>query len=128
LAAVSESEGELDAAKNALDQAHGLAMKHGFVEHAARTQARIDALPSRATPVALYRKAELPEIPALKPPEPPPLSELEPPDETVVGPEPEGDAGEGEPGEGGAGETETGDDAGGGADGGGDGASDDGGR
>jgi hypothetical protein len=138
LAAVAESRGDVDAAKNVLEQAHKLANDHGFAEHAVRTQERIAALPSRATEVALYRKAELPEIPALKPPELEPATELNPED-AVVGPQlPEGGA-EGTPPVGGGGadpeaggadaESETSDQADESGDGsGGGGASDDDGR
>ncbi|HZW11182.1 MAG TPA: hypothetical protein VFF69_14870 [Phycisphaerales bacterium] len=96
IGAVAESRGRLDEAKNVLDQAHNLAIKHGFVEHAVRTQERIDALPSRATAVALYHKAELPEIPALKPPDLEPATPIDPAG-AVVGPQLPGGAEDGAP-------------------------------
>lgn len=86
IAAVAESRGDLEGAKNVLDQAHNLAINHGFVEHAARTQERLDALPQRATPVALHHKADLPEIPALQPAQVELPAELDPAD-TLVGPQ-----------------------------------------
>lgn len=97
LAAVSESRGELEAARNVLEQAAALAEKHGFLEHTAIAQARIEALPTLGEPVRLVSKDELPEIPALAP------IEFEMPviegvsEDGVVGPQlPEGPEGAGE--------------------------------
>lgn len=70
LAAVAESRGDLDRAKNVLDQAETLAGKQGFLEHVQITSMRKDRLASLAEPVILYDKADLPVIPALVPPEP----------------------------------------------------------
>lgn len=67
LAAVSESRGDLEAARNVLEQAAALAEKHGFMEHSAIAQVRIAALPTLGEAVQLVSKDELPEIPALKP-------------------------------------------------------------
>ena len=71
LAAISESRSDVDAARNVLDQALALARDHGYLEHVTIIQDRIDNLPSlMAEKVVLYAKADLPEIPALKQPEP----------------------------------------------------------
>lgn len=129
LAAVSESRGDMDAARNVLDQAYNLSIKHGFAEHAALAKQRIDSLPRLATPVTLYHKADLPEIPALKPPEPAPLPEAAPEDATLGPALPEGE--EIGPGEDGADEPPGDADADGGGESAGGGAgeaSDDGGR
>ncbi len=107
LAAVSESRMDVDAAKNALDQAMALAEDRGFIEHVALTRQRIEALP-RLTRVSLPKKADLP-------PEPEPEvvlpleGETEVIDEGPVGPQlPEGDAADAEDGD--AAETESSDD------------------
>ena len=62
LAAVSESRMDVDAAKNALDQAMALAEDRGFIEHVALTRQRIEGLP-RLTRVSLPKKADLPPEP-----------------------------------------------------------------
>ncbi|MBK7405010.1 MAG: hypothetical protein IPJ41_10345 [Phycisphaerales bacterium] len=82
LAAVSESRKDATAAKNMLDQAATLANNNGFLEQAAIIQARLSALNSIDKPVTIYAKADLPEIPALKPPEPE-APAVNPEDQTV---------------------------------------------
>ncbi len=98
LAAVSESRMDVDAAKNALDQAMALAEDRGFIEHVALTRQRIEALP-RLTRVSLPKKADLPPEP--EPEVIPPLEgETEVLDEGPVGPQlPEGDAVDAEDGD-----------------------------
>jgi hypothetical protein len=112
LAAVSESRGDTDAAKNMLDRASTLAEKHGFLEHNTIAKMRLTALPDlmsqTITPIS---KSELPVPPA---PEPEPVVA---PDAGETGPQlPEGGAPavesggeEGQP----AGEAQGGDGAGG---------------
>lgn len=118
LAAVAESRGDLDAAKNVLDQAHQLAIRHGFAEHAVITEQRIETLPSRAQPVSLIHKEALPPIPAL---EPEPAATPEPLAPGPAGP-PEPAAGGTDPGPEAAGDGASGGDAEGGDSGAGDGA------
>lgn len=92
LAAVSESRGDLTAARNVLDQAAALAQDHGFFEQTAIAQGRISALTSVDAPVWLPAKADLPEIPALKPEAPEtPVGGTTPVDETVGPQLPESD-------------------------------------
>lgn len=83
LAAVSESRGDLDAARNAFDQAMALAEDNGFVEHVSIIRQRLDELP-RITRVSLPSKADLPE-----PPEPEVVIPEEGADDGIVGPLPE---------------------------------------
>lgn len=110
LAAVSESRMDVDAAKNALDQAMALAEDRGFIEHVALTRQRIDALP-RLTRVTLPRKADLPPEP--EPEVIPPLEGETGVIDGPVGPQlPEGGAGDPEgPGEGAAGGDEDSDES-----------------
>lgn len=93
LAAVSESRNDATAAKNMLDQAATLAANNGYMEQSALIQARLAGLASLDKRVTLYSKAELPEIPALKPPEPEPTPEpATTPEDSTVGPQlPEGE-------------------------------------
>lgn len=71
LAAVSESRGDADAAKNMLQRAEDLAQRHGFLEQQTVAKSRLAALPELMSEhVKLYSKDQLAEIPALKPPEP----------------------------------------------------------
>lgn len=60
LAAVSESRGDIDAARNVLDQAASLARQVGYVEHVAIAQQRIESL-SEVRTVTLPSKADLPQ-------------------------------------------------------------------
>jgi hypothetical protein len=96
LAAVSESRGDLESARNVLEQAAALAQDHGFLEQSAISNSRIQALPTLGESVQLVSKADLPEIPALRPIIPEILDDLLNPGDDTVGPQlPEGDAGEG---------------------------------
>lgn len=93
LAAVSESRGDAEAARNMLDRAASLAEKHGFLEHNTIAGMRLAALPDLLSEkVELVSKSSLAEIPALQPEEPEaPVA----PENGEVGPQlPEGQPGD----------------------------------
>lgn len=70
LAAVAESRGELDKAREFYERVKSLAEAAGFAEHVKVAQGRIELLPSLTEKPRLYAQAELPKAPE---PTPPPL-------------------------------------------------------
>ena len=76
LAAVAECVGDLEAARNVLDQALMLAEKRGYPQHVVIARERLDALSKGGEPVRLYRAAELAPLPELPQPAPPTLDEM----------------------------------------------------
>lgn len=76
LAAVAECVGDLEAARNVLDQALMLAEKRGYPQHVVIARERITALANGAAPIRLYRASDLAPLPELPAPRPPTLDEL----------------------------------------------------
>ncbi|MCL4741839.1 MAG: hypothetical protein KJZ54_06495 [Phycisphaerales bacterium] len=75
LAAVAECVGDLDAARNVLDQALMLAEKRGYPQHVVIARERLESL-GQGEPVRLYRAAELAPLPELPQPQLPTLDEM----------------------------------------------------
>ncbi|MCW5775775.1 MAG: hypothetical protein KIS87_04940, partial [Phycisphaeraceae bacterium] len=76
LAAVAECVGDLDAARNVLDQALMLAEKRGYPQHVVIARDRLDVLSKGAAPVRLYRADELAPLPELPTQQLPTLDEM----------------------------------------------------
>ncbi|MFG0284343.1 MAG: hypothetical protein ACF8R7_07960 [Phycisphaerales bacterium JB039] len=71
IAAVQESAGELEGARQSLDRVATLAAARGFGTLARLAERRIQTLDSLETPVELVSSESLPELPWLAPPPPP---------------------------------------------------------
>ncbi|MCA9279723.1 MAG: hypothetical protein H6815_09780 [Phycisphaeraceae bacterium] len=67
IASVAETAGELDSAKQTLEQLKQQAEQYGFAEYAASAQKRIDELETLSTLPTLYAKSELPVPPIVEP-------------------------------------------------------------
>ncbi len=76
LAAVAECVGDLDAARNVLDQALMLAEKRGYPQHVVIARERLESLSNGAAPVRLYRADELAPLPELPTQQLPTLEEM----------------------------------------------------
>ncbi len=99
IAAVQESEGQLEGARETLDRAATLGAARGFLELASLAEQRINTLDELAEPITLVSRDILPELPWEQPP-PAPAPEPGAPDAPEGPPPATGLPGPGAPGDG----------------------------